>query len=72
MIYGLDYGNFHPGCDVELLQTAKGLLLHCKTCRVLGDAIDQGKRISNADSSKVGKNVERPEFHYTTSIPVSF
>lgn len=72
MIYGIDYKEFHPDCgDLEILQTSKGTLLHCKKCRVMVDIAVAGKRISHSDGKKVGK-VDRDEFHYTSIQKAEF
>lgn len=68
MINGLDYQDFHPDCKgVEVINSPKGMLLHCPTCRILADAQDCSKRISNADAKIPGK-VARADFHYTTEV----
>lgn len=67
MYYGIDYAKFHPDCQgVEIINSAKGLLIHCPSCKVVGDLLDNGIRISNADSAKVGKGIERAEYHFSS------
>lgn len=64
MIYAIDYNGFHPDCkDIQVIETAKGLLLHCRECRIIVDAQDRGVRVEPADASLPGRGTARKEFH---------